>query len=176
MDRTLLKETFRILILAAVINAPALALAQAPPPGNPVMQLPKAIASSPGVLGVETAMTESGKAVIFAWFENKKAVLAWYYSDTHRMLMKMSGGGGRPEGPLASVPDDGRPVLAIASVTLAPPGSGTAVGPFPAITQIAIELYAPLPGGLASGGRFAPSTVPVPGLLQGPLTPPATKP
>ena len=30
--------------------------------------------------------------------------------------------------------------------------------------QIAIELYAPLPGGLAAGGRFAPSSVKVPGL------------
>ena len=167
MHNTWLKETLRILVLAAVINAPALALAQAPPPGNPLADLPNAIQSSPGCLGVELAQTASGKQVIFAWFE--KAVLAWYYSDAHQMLMKMGGSGARPDGPLAGVPDDGRPVLAIASITPAAPGSGTRVGPFPAITQISIELYAPLPGGVAAGGRFAPSSVPVPGLLQTPL-------
>jgi hypothetical protein len=37
-----------------------------------------------------------------------------------------------------------------------------------ATTQIAIELYAPLPGGLAAGGRFAPSSVKVPGLIEVP--------
>jgi len=44
-----------------------------------------------------------------------------------------------------------------------------------ASTQIAIELYAPLPGGLAVGGRFAPSTVKVPGLLDVPSAKPPTK-
>jgi hypothetical protein len=34
------------------------------------------------------------------------------------------------------------------------------------VSQIAIELYAPLPGGLAAGGRFAPSSVKVPGLIE----------
>jgi len=50
----------------------------------------------------------------------------------------------------------------------APPQNGD---PKSAITQIAIELYAPLPGGLASGGRFAPSSVKVPGLIEVPLSP-----
>src|SRR5437016_10309430 len=36
--------------------------------------------ATPGCLGVETAMTASKKQVIFAWFEDKKAVLKWYYS------------------------------------------------------------------------------------------------
>jgi hypothetical protein len=39
------------------------------------------------------------------------------------------------------------------------------------VSQIAIELYAPLPAGLAAGGRFAPSTVKVKGLVDVPLTP-----
>jgi hypothetical protein len=34
------------------------------------------------------------------------------------------------------------------------------------VSQIAIELYAPLPGGLAAGGRFAPSSVKVKGLIE----------
>ena len=40
------------------------------------------------------------------------------------------------------------------------------------VSQIAIELYAPLPGGLAAGGRFAPSAVKVPGLLEAPAASP----
>jgi len=44
--------------------------------------------------------------------------------------------------PLADIPDDGNPVLAIASLT---PSTGPAMGgmPFP-VSQIAIELYRPL--------------------------------
>src|SRR5262245_20565099 len=47
-----------------------------------------ALKASPGCLGVETAKTGSGKQVIFAWFEDKKAALKWYHSDTHQQLMK----------------------------------------------------------------------------------------
>ena len=44
-----------------------------------------------------------------------------------------------------------------------------------ATTQIAIELYAPLPGGIAAGGRFAPSSVKVPGLIEVPVSRAATQ-
>jgi hypothetical protein len=70
--------------------------------------------------------------------------------------------------PLADVPDDGRPILAIASLTYTDaPSANTSRLP---VSQIAIELYAPLPGGLAAGGRFAPAGVNVPGMLEGPIT------
>jgi hypothetical protein len=50
------------------------------------------------------------------------------------------------------------------------PNPGAAASdPRMGVTQIAIELYAPLPGGLAAGGRFAPSTVKVPGLIEVPM-------
>ena len=66
--------------------------------------------------------------------------------------------------------------MAIASVVLATPQEGIPQNGLPPVSQIAIELYAPLPGGLAAGGRFAPSTVDVPGLLYTPHTaPPAAK-
>jgi hypothetical protein len=42
------------------------------------------------------------------------------------------------------------------------------------VSQIAIELYQPLPGGIALGGRFAPTTMKVPGLTDVPF-PPAAK-
>jgi hypothetical protein len=171
---TVIREALGALLLASVLAAPGfVAFAQAPaPPPNPLADLPKAIAATPGVLGVELAQTASGKMVIFAWFENKKAALGWYYSDVHQKLMKMGGGPPRPRGPLADVPDDGRPIMAIASVVLARPQDGIPQKGLPPVTQISIELYAPLPGGLAAGGRFAPASVNVPGLLFTPVTAP----
>jgi hypothetical protein len=65
------------------------------------------------------------------------------------------------------IADDSGPVLAIASLTFADKAQVSGVE-LP-VSQIAIELYAPLPGGLAAGGRFAPGTVKVPGLIEVPL-------
>ncbi len=112
---------------------------------------------------METANTSSGKQVIFAWFENKKAVLAWYYSDTHVALMRQLAGSAavRSREPLGDVPDEG-PVLTIASLT---PNPGAAQG----FSQIAVELYAPLPGGIAAGGRFGPAAMKVRGLMDLPM-------
>jgi hypothetical protein len=57
----------------------------------------------------------------------------------------------------------------VASITLSkqPQVSGVQLP----VSQIAIELYAPLPGGLAAGGRFAPSTVKVKGLIETSIAP-----
>src|SRR5258708_2807698 len=70
-----------------------------------------ALKASPGCLGVESAKTASGKSVIFAWFEDKKAALAWYKSDTHQQVMRRflpDFRSGRK--PLADVPDDSGPI------------------------------------------------------------------
>jgi hypothetical protein len=168
MRHNLMKELLGVVLLASIIFAPGvLVSAQSPTaPLNPLADLPNAIKATPGCLGIELATTASGKQVIFAWFENKKAALAWYYSQTHQALLKMSGTPRRPRGPLADVPDDGRPIMAIASVTMTRPQEGIPQTGFPPISQIAIELYAPLPGGLAAGGRFAPTGVEVPGLFS----------
>jgi hypothetical protein len=112
-----------------------------------------ALKASPGCLGVETAQTSSGKQVIFAWFEDKKAALKWYHSDTHKALMKQF----FPEiptsrKPMADVPETG-PVMAVASITLT--GKPTKENPLP-FKQIAIEMYQPVSGGLSIGGTFAP--------------------
>lgn len=168
MTRRLIKESVAALLLATLVFAPGVvAVAQTPtPPGNPMMALPELLKGQPGVLGVETAQTSSGKLVIFAWFENKKAALTWYYSHTHQTLMKMAGPSSGPRTPMADVPDDGRPIMAVASVTLSRPQDGIPPNGLPAMSQVAIELYAPLPGGAATGGRFAPPAVNVPGLLH----------
>src|SRR6185295_16489384 len=93
---------------------------QQPPPGFP--DLVGALKATPGCVGVEVARTGSGKQVIFAWFEDKKAALNWYYSDTHQAVIKQffpQAQNGPKREPLAGVTDDG-PVLAIASITFAP--------------------------------------------------------
>src|SRR5262245_26021511 len=167
-----LRDIGGILVLAAAIFGPTLIAGQQPaggqpPAGSGFPDLVGALKATPGCLGVETARTSSGKQVIFAWFENKKAVLNWYYSDTHQAVKKMFAPGSGERTPMADVPDDGNPVLAIASLTPSgAPGNGGM--PF-AVSQIAIELYRPLPGGLAAGGRFAPSTMKVPGLVDVPM-------
>jgi len=169
-----LRELGAILVLAAAIFSPAVLAAQAAQPQGGLPDLVGALKATPGVLGVDAGQMVSGKQVIFAWFENKQAALNWYNSDAHRKLMNaFSSGARRPGGPLAGVKEDSGPILAVASITLdmAKARSGDLKG---ATSQIAIELYAPLPGGLAVGGRFAPSTVKVPGLIEVPIA--ATKP
>jgi hypothetical protein len=165
------REVVAILVLGVVIYSPgALMLFAQAPPGPPA-GIPDVIGmlkATPGVLGVEAARTATGKQVVFAWFENKQAALNWYYSEGHQSLMKTFASGSEPgRKPMADVPDDGNPILAIASVTLSkqPQVSGIELP----VSQIAIELYAPLPGGLAAGGRFAPSSVKVKGLVDVPI-------
>lgn len=172
--RKIAREVGLFLVLVAVVFGPALVAGQGPgalPPAGGFPDLVGALKATPGCLGVETAQTASGKQVIFAWFENKKAVLNWYYSDTHLRVKNQFAPGAPPRQPLGDVPDDGQPVLAIASLTLTGRPTGD-VKNLP-ISQIAIELYRPLPGGLAAGGTFAPAALKVPGMQIVPLTAPS---
>ena len=167
----LAREAAIVVALALVIFSPAVVplFAQAPPSVQQGPDLVGGLKSTPGVLGVETARTSSGKQVIFAWFENKQAVLNWFYSETHQTAMRMfSPGASAGRAPLADIKDDSGPILAIASLTLVdkPQVEGVKLP----VSQIAVELYAPLPGGLAAGGRFAPAGVKVPGLVEAPAT------
>jgi hypothetical protein len=169
-----MKRIGLFIALVALVFAPALLAGQAPPPSpRPAgPDLVGALKAVPGVLGVETARTATGKQVIFAWFENKQAVLNWYNSDVHVALMNgFAGGARRPDGPLAGIKDDSAPVLAIASLTM--DATAAQAGDMKSATrQIAIELYTPLPGGIAAGGRFAPASLKVPGLIDVTMPPP----
>jgi hypothetical protein len=171
-----LRELGAVFVLAAAIFAPTMVAAQAPPPAGGLPDLVGALKATPGVLGVDAGQMVSGKQVIFAWFENKQAVMNWYNSDVHRKLMNgFSSGPRRPDGPMAAIKDDSGPILAIASVTLDMAAMKSSGDLKAATKQIAIELYAPLPGGLAAGGRFAPSTMKVPGLIDVPISGPPTR-
>ncbi len=112
-----------------------------------------------GCIGVETAQTPDGKQCIFAWFENKKAVLNWYNSDMHRGVQEAFFPDGQEYTPLKDVPDDMGPIMAIASITFSDKEQFEATN-LP-ISQIAIELYTPVSGGLFLGSKFAPDAVKV---------------
>lgn len=140
---------------------------QQPLPGQPGFAelLIKAAKESPGCLGVETGRTNSGTLVIFAWFESKKAIVDWYRSDFHQRAMKTA----FPDltinrEPLPDIPDDSGFILALVTLKLSN-AQPTEAAPVP-IQAIGIELYTPLPDGVAVGGRFAPSAVKVPGLRE----------
>jgi hypothetical protein len=153
------------LTLIVVVGLTGVSQAADPPANEKSKQggfpdLVAALKATEGCLGVETAQTASGKSVIFAWFEDKKAALNWYYSDVHKEVMKMLPNAGKgTRKPLADVPDDSGPIMAIASITLT--GKPTKENPLP-FKQIAIELYQPIGGGLSIGGRFAPDKMKTP--------------
>lgn len=133
---------------------------------NDFPDLGKGLMATPGCLGVQSFAVNDGKTfVISAWFKNRKALEAWYYSKMHQDAMAKFFPGLRSDRkPFAEFKDPEKPLLVIASVTPGdkPIGSGSNL----AVSQIAIEGYTPIPGGLALGGTFAPQTLQVPGLVR----------
>ncbi len=147
-------------LVAGALALPA-AAADAQQEGLP--DLARGLKETQGCLGVELAKTQSGKNCIFAWFEDKKALLRWYYSPMHMQAMRTFFPNEKPNPkPLAEIPDNSGPIMAIASITFTdkPKVEGTSLP----ISQIAIELYAPLKGGLHFGGTFAPEKLKAPGV------------
>jgi len=151
-------------VALATVGSPGTpARAQAPP--NRFATLVAAARAWPGCLGVDTGQTASGRQVIFAWFESKQALVGWYRSDPHQRAVRSAfPNQAFDREPLPDTPEDSGPILAIVSLKLleAPRPDG---GGLP-IASIGIELYTPLPGGVAVGGRFAPDAVKVRGLRE----------
>ena len=169
----------------AAQGVPQGGVSQGVPPGGAAMgnELIEGLKASKGCLGVETAFTATRKSVIFAWFEDKAATMRCYESDVHQTFMmgmaegaaaKAEAGGGEATAngaadydpdhePMAGVPDD-VPVMCIATIT---PSQKPMVTGFPApISQVSIELYTPLPGGIALNGRLAPAGFKVKGMVE----------
>lgn len=156
-----------LVVVAAFLFALAgTAGAQQPAPGSAALEgfpdLVSGLKAIEGCLGVETARTQSGKQVIFAWFKDKASVLRWYHSDMHQGAMRQFFPNQQYRPPLAEVPDDIGPIMAIASITFSDKARVDATT-LP-ISQIAIELYSPVTGGISLGGRFAPDNLQVPRL------------
>ena len=149
--------------LTLYAGSPASVLAQNAPGGFP--SVVKELRAAPGCLGVETGQTAGGRRVIFAWFDGKKSLVDWYHSDVHQRAMHSVFPNQKfDREPLPDLAEDTGPILTIVSVKFADaPAPGASA---PAITSIGIELYGPLPGGVAVGGRFAPDAVKVRGLRE----------
>lgn len=93
----------------------------------------------PGLVGVHvlSSIDHPGMLVILTWWENKKALNDWFYSETHQgIITQYYGNGGR--GPAATKPNG-------------------ATGAMTQSSQVGIELFAPLPGGMAFGGGLTPT-------------------
>ncbi|MCW5756396.1 MAG: hypothetical protein KIT54_04080 [Phycisphaeraceae bacterium] len=129
-------------------------------------QLVEAMRSVPGCLDAQTGRMASGKSVIIGWFEDVHAARRWYDHPMHRGMMGRlgpaaggdGGGGARGPLPLAHVPE-GVPLMIVASVTFTDRPSIPGV-PMP-ISQIGIEVFAPVPGGATINGRLSPESFPV---------------
>src|SRR5438552_19144028 len=94
------------------------ATAQVPSAGFP--NVINALKTAPGCLGVETGQTSSGRQVIFAWFEGKKALIDWYHIDVHQRAMKsVFPNTTFDRQPPPELPEDTGTILAIVSVKLA---------------------------------------------------------
>jgi tetratricopeptide (TPR) repeat protein len=89
----------------------------------------------PGLLGVHalSSIDDRGMLVILTWWENKKALNDWFYSETHQGIISQFYRGARP------APD--------------PVGSHTPTG---GMGQVGIELFTSLPGGMSFGGGLTP--------------------
>ena len=129
-------------------------------------QLIEGLKATPGCLGVDAAQMMSGKNSIFAWFKNKEAVEEWYYSRVHREIMKtlVDDDARADDEPLSFIEDEEIPILVIASITFTDKPSFESIK-LP-ISQISIEMFAPLPGGAYLGGRLAPKEFKVPHMKQ----------
>ena len=124
--------------------------------------LVKGLKAVDGCIDVKTCEWSDGKQSIVAWFENKEAAASWYYSETHQGMMRaMTDGGFDDEAePMEHIKDEEQPIMVIASLT--PSAKMDLPGVKMPISQISIELFAPLPGGAQVGGRVSPPEFKVP--------------
>ena len=90
----------------------------------------------PGLLGVHalSSIDNRGMLVILTWWENKKALNDWFYSETHQAIIGQFYGKAQPAS--------------------GPVGSKTPAG---GMGQVGIELFTPLPGGMVYGGGLTPA-------------------
>ncbi|HMF55103.1 MAG TPA: antibiotic biosynthesis monooxygenase family protein [Pyrinomonadaceae bacterium] len=91
----------------------------------------------PGLLGVHllSSIDHPGMLVILTWWENKKALNNWFYSDTHQGIIKRYYG---------------------AQNNAQPGGTTQSNASMAASSQVGIELFIQLPGGMQFGGGLMP--------------------
>ncbi|HLO97631.1 MAG TPA: antibiotic biosynthesis monooxygenase [Fimbriimonas sp.] len=126
--------------------------------------LVKGLKETPGCLDVKVGgIGPGGKTqTIFAWFKDKQSVQAWYTSPMHVAAMKQFFPSMPPsKSIMPKYKDTDGPFLVVASVT---PGDKPILADSPLhVSQIAIEMYSPVGGGIAMGGAFGPKALGVHG-------------
>ena len=100
------------------------------------------VEKQPGMLGMRI-MSDTEKPemlIILTWWQDKKALNDWFYSDTHQGLIKeyYNAGANRPAAGNTAASTTGVPSLVRSS-------------------QVGMELFTALPGGLTYGGGLTPS-------------------
>ena len=118
--------------------------------GSLGQQLIAGLNSTPGCLGADAASFASGRLVIFGWFTDKEAALAWHDSEIHKQVStRFSGGRIMNRTPLEHIPAN-VPLMVIASVAMEPQTDAN-----PPRMMFGIEVYEPMPGGFSfQGGAF----------------------
>lgn len=122
--------------------------------------------ASEGCIGTKTARFSDGKSAIFAWFEDKEAALRWYNSDMHQGMMRgfTENDDQKFRKPMQHLDDHKGPIMVIASITFDP--QNKVKGARMPISQIAIELYSPLPGGAYINDRVSPKELTIKGMAD----------
>lgn len=120
-----------------------------------VHQIFDALRSIPGCLGVELAHSESGRHSILAWFEDKDALVRWYYSSFHKNLQRTYFPEETPGEPLAHVPYPGGPIVATASFTLT--HEMDPASPMLSLQEITVDLFSPLSADTLLGTALDPT-------------------
>ena len=124
-----------------------------PPTQDMGQRLVEGLKSTEGCLGVDSARMNSGKNVIIAWFKDPESVRRWYRHPVHAAMLQMVGSDVSENSPLEHVKED-VPVMVVASITFTDKPEIEGI-PMP-ISQIAIELFTPLPGGAYINSRLSP--------------------
>jgi hypothetical protein len=129
--------------------------------GLPIPELIKELRATDGCLGVDACRWSSGRQSIAAWFKDKSSAQRWYVNQAHQRVLRehFEADDVRGKG-LEHVPDGSGPIFVIA--TLTPSRTKSLANIDVSLSQISIELFAPLPGGMELGGRLSPAGFEVP--------------
>lgn len=128
------------IIVAASVTLPGHAFGSDPHSFHPKMQeFFEKLQGQPGLLAVHrlTSLDHPGMLVILTWWKDKKALTDWYYSETHQGMMHWVYNR-EAHAPAGSLAGDRQTV----QMTEA--------------SQIAMELFTVLPGGVQYGGGIGP--------------------
>jgi tetratricopeptide (TPR) repeat protein len=141
-----LRDDLSPIIVAASFTLPGHNFTADPSTWHPRMiEFMDGLVKQPGLLAMHrlVSIDHPGMIVILTWWKDKKAVNDWYYSDTHQGIIQWIYNSGGSAQHHATAPD-GSQALQTSQAT-----------------QIAMELFTTLPGGMQFGGGIGPKLEPI---------------